>query len=372
MEAAPELGIGLLGYGFMGKAHTNAYKKIPYMFWPPSVRTDLIAICGRSEARVAEAANRYRYQGYYTDWQQMVKDPRIDVFDNCGPHELHCEPSIAAAEAGKHVLCEKPLGMDSQETARMLEAVRQAGLKHMCGFNYRFLPAVRLARDIIEQGLLGEIAHFRGMYLRDVQHTGVSSPHEGWQRAFLGLGCHVIDMARFLVGDITSVEAMVLDKGFVTLVEFGAGAKGTIEANQLCPGGKNRHTWEIHGTRGSLKWDLEDLNRLHMLLEDAPEELRGFRDVLATESEHPYMGWEQRSEVEGALLTGPVWWPSNHMLGWEHAHINQIFYFLDAVVHDRPIAPYGATFEDGHRAAMIGDAIVRSFQERRWIEVPSL
>jgi predicted dehydrogenase len=372
LEAAPELGIGLLGYGFMGKSHTNALKTIPYMFWPPTVRPSLVAMCGRDEAKIAEAVNRYGYQGYYTDWQQMMKDPRVDVFFNCGPHPAHCEPSIAAAEAEKHVLCEKPLGLNSEETARMLKAVTEAGVKHMCGFNYRFLPAVRLAKDIIDQGLLGDVVQFRGMYLRDGRHTGRASPYVGWRNALLGLGCHIIDMARFLVGEIVAVEGMALDRGIVALVEFLNGAQGMVEANQLCPGSKNRHTWEIHGTHGSLAWDLEDLNRLHVLLEDGPKEVWGFRNVLVAETDHPYITWEQLSEVEGALLTGPVWWPRNHMLGWEHAHINEIFHFLDAVANDRPVAPYGATFEDGHRAALIGDAIERSFQERQWIEVASL
>ena len=375
LEAAPEVGIGILGYGFMGKAHTNAFKKIPYMFWPPTVRPRLVAMCGRTEAKVEEAVNRYRYEGYYTDWRQMVKDPRIDVFDNCGrPHAIHCQPSIAAAGEGKHVLCEKPLGLNSEETGRMLEAVREADVKHMCGFNYRFLPAVRLAKDIIDQGLLGRVLHFRGKYLMEGGHRPERlATHPGGRNALLGLGSHIIDMARFLVGEIASVTAMLPDMGVVALVEFAGGAHGSLEANTLCPGNKNRHTWEIHGTKGSLIWDLEDLNRLHVLLEDdSPRELWGARDLLVTESYHPNISWEQLSEVKGALLTGRVWWPHGHILGWEHGHINEIFHFLDAVANDRPIAPYGATFEDGHRVAVISDAIERSYQEGKRIEVPEL
>jgi len=376
LEAAPVLGIGVLGYGFMGKAHTNAYRKIPYMFWPPTVRPRLVAMCGRSVDRVSEAVNRYGYEGYYTDWQDMMEDPRIDVFDNCSPHAVHCEPSIAAAEAGKHVFCEKPLGLNSEETGRMLRAVQEAGVKHMCGFNYRFLPAVRLAKDIIDQGLLGRVLHFRGKYLMEGGHRPERlAAHPGGRGPLLGLGSHIIDMARFLVGEIASVVGMLPDMGVVTLVEFAGGAHGTLEANTLCPGNKNRHTWEIHGTKGSLVWDLEDLNRLQVLLEDdSPRELWGFRDVLVTESYHANISWPQLTETEGALPTGrvqgQVWWPHGHILGWEHGHINEIFHFLDALANDRPIAPYGATFEDGHRVALISDAIERSFEERKQIEVP--
>jgi predicted dehydrogenase len=376
LEAAPELGVGMLGYGFMGKAHTNAYRKIPYMFWPPTVRARLVAMSGRTEARLAEAVNRYGYEGYYMDWQQMMEDPRIDVFDNCSPDVAHCEPSIAAAQAGKHVLCEKPLGLDSEETRRMLQAVQKAGVKHMCGFNYRFLPAVRLAKDIIDQGLLGGILHFRGKYLQEGGHRPERlAAHPGGRGVLLGLGSHVIDMARFLVGEITAVMGMVPDMRTMTLVEFANGAHGTLEASSLCSGSKNRHAWEIHGTKGSLAWDLEDLNRLHAYLEDSsPQELWGFRDVLVTEAYHPNISWPQLGQIGSALsvghAAGRVWWPHGHILGWEHGHINEIFHFLDAIANDRPVAPYGATFEDGHRVALISDAIDRSFEEGKRVEIP--
>jgi predicted dehydrogenase len=375
LEDAPELGIGILGYGFMGKAHTNAYIKIPYMFWPPTVRPRLVAMCGRSENKVAEAVNRYGYEGYYTRWEQMVEDPRIDVFDNSGPHDLHCEPSIAAAQAGKHVLCEKPLGLNSEETGRMLKAVQEAGVKHMCGFNYRFLPAVRLAKEIIDRGLLGRILHFRGKYLQEGGHRPERlASHPGGRRTLLGLGSHITDMARFLVGEITAVMGMLPDMRAMTLVEFANGAHGVLEASGLSAGSKNRHAWEIHGTKGTLSWDLEDLNRLYVYLEDDPQELRGFRDVLVTESYHPNISWEQVGQAESALPAGHapgwVWWPHGHILGWEHGHINEIFYFLDAIARNQPIAPYGATFEDGHRVALISDAVERSFEEGKRIEVP--
>jgi predicted dehydrogenase len=375
LEAAPELGIGILGYGQMGKAHNNAYLKIPYMFWPPTVRPRRVAMCGRREDRVAEAVNRYGYEGYYSDWRQMVQDPRIDVFDNCAPHALHCEPACAAAQAGKHVLCEKPLGLNSGETRRMLEAVRKAGVKHMCCFNYRFLPAVRLAKDMIDQGLLGRVLQFRGLYLQPwVEKTEDLVDRPGGRDALWEIGSHLTDMARFLAGEIVVVQGMLSDMKAVTLVEFAHGAHGTLEANGLCVGSKNRLAWEIHGTRGSLAWDLEDLNRLQVCLrDDSPRELGGFRNVLVTEIDHPYISWKQLDRAGSVLpagsRTGHVWWPHGHILGWEHGHINALFHFLDAVARDQPIAPYGATFKDGHRVALIGDAIARSFEEGKRIEV---
>jgi len=241
LEAAPELGIGILGYGQMGKAHSNAYLKIPYMFWPPTVRPRRVAMCGRGEERVAEAVNRYGYEGYYTNWRDMVRDPRIQVFDNCAPHALHCEPSIAAAQAGKHVLCEKPLGLDSRETGRMLEAVQKAGVKHMCSFNYRFFPAVRLARDIVDRGLLGRVLHFRGIYLQPwVEKSEDLVDRPGGRDALWEIGSHLTDMARFLAGEITAVRAVLSDMKAIALVEFAGGAHGTLEANGLCVGSKNR------------------------------------------------------------------------------------------------------------------------------------
>ena len=152
---APEIGVGMLGYAFMGKAHSNAYKTLAYMTWPPPLRPELIAIAGRNEEAVAEAARRYGFAEHTTDWRALVADERIGLFDNSGPNNLHAEPTIAAAEAGKHVICEKPLGRDAAESYDTWQRVAAAGVKHMCAFNYRFVPAVRLAREIIEAGERG-------------------------------------------------------------------------------------------------------------------------------------------------------------------------------------------------------------------------
>jgi predicted dehydrogenase len=162
-----EIGIGMLWHGFMGKAHTNALKKIPYIFWPPPAVPKLVAICGSKEEAVREVAARYGYKRYTTSWEELVADPEVELVINAGPNALHADPCIAAAKAGKHVLCEKPLARSTEEAKRMWDAVKEASVKHMCGFNYRFVPAVRLAKEMIDAGELGEIYHFRAQYLQE-------------------------------------------------------------------------------------------------------------------------------------------------------------------------------------------------------------
>ena len=206
------IGIGMLGYAFMGKAHSNAYKTLPYMTWPPPYMPQLVSIAGRNEEAVSEAARRFGFEGYVTDWKALVADQRVGLFDNSGPNNLHAEPTIAAAEAGKHVICEKPLGRDADESHDTWQRVAATGVKHMCAFNYLFVPAVRLARQLIEAGELGEIQHFRGSYLQEWGTT----EGEIWRfdKASAGsgslgdLGAHVIDLARYLVGEIEAVSAM--------------------------------------------------------------------------------------------------------------------------------------------------------------------
>src|SRR3954466_3720947 len=209
----PTVGIGMLGYGFMGKAHSNAYKTLSYMTWPPPLMPELVSIAGRNEEGVAAAAARYGFEEHVTDWRKLIADPRVQVFDNSSTNDFHSEPSIAAAEAGKHVICEKPLGRTADEAYETWQRVAAAGVKHMCAFNYRFVPAIRLAREMIAAGELGEIYHFRGSYLQEwivdadfpmVWRLDKSVAGSG---ALGDLGAHVIDLARYLVGEIDAVSA---------------------------------------------------------------------------------------------------------------------------------------------------------------------
>ena len=346
------IGVGMLGYAFMGKAHSNAYKTLSYMTWPPPLAPQLVSIAGRDEAAVSEAAGRYGFAEHVTDWRAIVADERVGLFDNVGPNNLHAEPTIAAAEAGKHVICEKPLGRDAAESHETWQRVQATGVKHMCAFNYRFVPAVRLAREMIEAGEIGDITHFRGAYLQEWGAADIDAWRFDKAAAGSGalgdLGAHVVDMARYLVGEIVSVAAMTatfwpereVDDAVEAAVTFEDGAVGTIEATRFANGRKNAFTWEINGSKGSLAFNLERLNELEHC-----EGNKGFRNVLVTEADHPF--WEH-------------WWPHGHIIGWEHTFVHELHHLLTAIRDDGDVAPHGATFEDGYRAAEVCDAMLRS------------
>jgi predicted dehydrogenase len=349
------IGVGMLGYAFMGKAHTNAYKTLAYMTWPPPLRPRLVSIAGRNAEAVEAAAGRYGYEGFTTDWRELVADPRVGLFDNGGPNSLHAEPTIAAAKAGKHVLCEKPLGRTADESFEIWQEVAATGVKHMCAFNYRFVPAVRMARELIDAGELGEIRHFRGRYLQD---WGDDASLDTWRfhsdeagsGALGDLAAHVIDLARFLVGEVASVSAVAqtfipgrqVDDAVEVAAVFDGGAVGTIEATRLALGHRNGLQWEINGSKASLQFDLERLNELEIYRAGAD---RGFTTVKVSDPDMPFWSW---------------WWPPGHMIGWEHTFVHEIHHLLDAIARDGEVAPYGATFEDGYRAAEVCDAILRS------------
>ncbi|HUX87395.1 MAG TPA: Gfo/Idh/MocA family oxidoreductase [Chloroflexota bacterium] len=368
----PSIGVGMLGYAFMGKAHANAYKTIPYIYWPPAAIPRLVSIAGRNQEAVSAAAQRYGFEKYVTDWRQVVNDPEVQLFDNGGPNNFHAEPCIAAAEAGKHIICEKPLGRTAAESKQMLDAVRKAGVMHACAFNYRFVPAIRQARQLIEQGALGRIYHFRARYLQE----WIAEPSFPmvWRLkkgiagsgALGDLGAHIIDLARFLVGEPKAVNAITktfvserpvsegssetdtvdVDDAFAALVEFENGAIGTLEASRFAVGRKNTNTFEINGSKGSISFNLERLNELEVYLADAgPRVARGFTNVLVTESYHPFYS---------------VWWPQGHIIGWEHTFVHELNHLIGAIVQGTTVEPYGATFEDGYRAAVICDAVVQS------------
>jgi predicted dehydrogenase len=359
---AQEIGVGMLGYAFMGKAHSNAFHKITYMTWPPPLVPKLELISGRNEAAVREAAERYGYERWTTDWHELVADPAVGLFDNGGPNAVHAEPTILAAQAGKHVVCEKPLGRDAEESYRIWQEVDGTGVEHMCAFNYRFVPAVRLARELIEAGELGEIRHFRGRYLQDwgddpTLATWRFDPDEAGSGALGDLGAHVIDLSRYLVGEIASVSALVktflpgrqVDDAIEAAVEFENGAVGTIESTRLALGRRNAFQWEINGDKGSLAFDMERLNELQVFKLDG-DRARGFKNVLVSEANHPFWQW---------------WWPPGHIIGWGDTFVHELHHFLGAIAGEHEVAPHGATFEDGYRAAEVCDAIVRSSQSGR-------
>jgi predicted dehydrogenase len=380
VDTLKEIGVGMLGYAFMGKAHVNAYRTLPYMIDPPPALPRLVAIAGRNEAGVKAAAARYGFATHHTDWRRLVADPAVELLDNGGSNDIHAAPCIAAAEAGKHLLCEKPMARDAAEAKQMLDAARRAGVKHMVAFNYRFVPAVRLAHDLIRDGRLGEIRHFRAAYLQDWL-TDPESPRT-WRLAkdtagsgALGdLGSHIIDLARFLVGEPRAVLALTktfieerpllggggrgrvdVDDAFAAVVEMEGGCLGTLEATRFALGRKNHQVFEINGSLGSLSFDLERLNELKVhWAAGGPGGTGGWTEVLVTEPSHPFIA---------------NWWPPGHILGWEHTFVHEIAHLLDAIANDRPVAPFGATFDDGYRNAVISDAILESAAEGRRVEL---
>ena len=376
---APELGIGMIGYAFMGKAHTNAFKTIPYMMYPPVAVPRLVAIAGRNESAVNAAARRYGYQRAYTDWRDLVADDDVDVLDNGGPNDAHAEPCIAAAQAGKHVFCEKPLARTAEEAKAMLDAVESAGVKHMVAFNYRFVPAVQQAKKLIESGALGQIYHWRAVYLQEWGMDRAMETSWRFNQAIAGsgalgdLGAHIIDLARFLVGEPRAVSGLArtwiterpdgsgglaksdVDDGFVALLDFDNDAIGTVEATRFAQGRKNFNSFEINAENGSIHFNLERLNELNVFWKgEQPDTTQGFHNVLVSEGHHPY--WAN-------------WWPHGHIIGWEHSFVHEFHHFFDAIVNDNDVAPYGATFVDGYRNAVICDAILQSAASGRRVDI---
>lgn len=377
-EKIPEIGVGMLGYAFMGKSHSNAYKKMPYIFWPPPAIPKLVAICGRTESPLAEAARRFGYSRYYTDWRDMIKDEEIHIFDNGAPNNLHAAPCIAAAEAGKNILCEKPMSMNAEEGKRMLDAVERADVKHTVGFNYRFVPAIRQAKMLIDDGIIGKIYHFHAKYYQE----WIMDPNFPivWRLdkkvagtgAIGDLGSHIIDLAHFLVGDFRSITALTktfiterplvedpskrgkvgVDDAFEALVEFKNGAVGSLSCSRFCAGRKNFQLLEIYGSEGSIIFNLEKLNWLKVHLHDHdPKPLESsFHDTLVTEAYHPFID---------------KWWPHGHIIGWEHAQVHEVYHFIDAIINDKEVAPYGATFKDGYKCAVVCDAILDSASKEK-------
>jgi len=373
----PEIGIGMLGYAFMGKAHSNGYKKMPYIFWPPPAKPKLIKICGRTKDKVSEEAKRYGYIDYCTDWHDLVGDERIDIFVNVGPNNIHAEPCIEAAKAGKNVVCEKPLARNADEAKAMLDAVSKAGVKHLCNFNYRMMPALILAKKLIMDGRLGRIFHFRAKYLQewivdpDFPMVWRLDREVGGSGAMGDLGAHIVDLARWLCGEPKSVTAITktfiderplpddpskkakveVDDAFVSTVEFENGAIGVLEGSRFCPGRKNYETVEINGELGSIYWNLEHMNYLNVYFKDEdPPDTVGFHAVSVTESFHPYYD---------------KWWPHGHIIGWENTFVHTAYNIVNAVVNNVKLEPMVATFEDGYRAAVICDAILQSAKSER-------
>ena len=364
------LNVAMIGYDFMGRAHSNAWRQVGHFFDVP-LQPVLQVVCGRSEDRVKEAAARLGFREHATSWEQVVGRDDVDLVDICTPGASHKEIAIAAADAGKVILCEKPLANDLADAKAMRDAALKAGVIHMICHNYRRAPAISLARQWIESGKIGEIRHFRGTYLQDwivdpefprVWRLEKSKAGSG---ALGDIASHSIDLARYLVGEIREVCGLLetfiderplpegggrgkvdVDDAALALMRFENGAIGSVEGSRFAPGRKNYNRFEINGSLGSIAFDLERMNELELYLSEGAAS--GFRTVLATEAEHPYVG---------------AWWPPGHVLGYEHTFVHTIFDLLTAIDADVLPTP---SFEDGVRNQRVLDAIERASASRTW------
>ena len=376
------LGIGVLGYAGVAKAHLNALKKLPYIFWPSPVRFRLLGVGGRSIHGVEDAARRYGFEYGTTEWRRLVDDPRVGLFINCAPNDVHAESCLAAAGEGKHLLCEKPLARDAREARRMWEGVRRDRIQHQVSFNYRFVPAVQLAREMIQAGDLGEIIHFRTRYTDDTladpatPHTWRQEKRQAGSGAVGDIASHVLDLARFLVGELREVAGLSriviprrpveagsrrtrpvdVEDLYEGLLEFANGAVGTLEVSTLCLGRKNYLTFEVNGTKGSLCFNLERLNELEVFRAERGRRDRGFKTVLVTDGDHPY---------------GGAWWPPGHILGWEHTFVHQLHHLVKTIIGQEAVAPLAADFHDGYINAVLCDALLQAARTGKRVRIKS-
>jgi predicted dehydrogenase len=379
-----EIGVGLVGYKFMGRTHSNAYRQVARFFdVDPAPR--MLALAGRNEAAVSDAARELGWESYVTDYRELLQRDDIHLIDVASPGFMHKEIVIAALEAGKHVLCEKPLANTLDEAGEMLAAARKAGTIAMVNFNYRRVPAVQLAKRLIDEGRIGEIYHFRANYLQD----WIMDPEFPlvWRlkKELAGSGAlgdiaaHIVDLGQFLVGDIAEVVGMMEtfikerpiestgevgsglsamggdERGEVTvddavsfLARFENGAMGSFNATRFAAGRRNANTFEINGSRGSIAFNLERMNELEVYLTDDEEGLQGYRTINVTEPSHPYTA---------------NWWPAGHIIGYEHTFTHVIKDLLDGIASGQNPRP---DFEDGFRNQAVLDAVERSAETGQW------
>jgi predicted dehydrogenase len=378
----PDINIALIGYKFMGKAHSNAYRQVSH-FFPGKLTPRMKVICGRDRAAGEAAARQFGWEEFETDWRSVVERKDIDVVDISSPGNLHAEQAVAAARAKKHIICEKPLANTLSDAQRMLKAVEHAGVKHMIMHNYRTIPAVTLAKSLIENGRLGDIYHYHAAYLQDwimdpqfplVWRLDKEVAGSG---ALGDIGSHAIDLARYLNGDFESVCGQMTTfvkqrplagrggtawgakrgkgSGTVTvdddtnfLARFKNGSVGVFESSRFCGGRRNYNTFQIYGSKGSVAFNLERMNELDFYNRTEPPIDQGYKTILSTEPEHPYLR---------------AWWPAGHIIGYEHTFVHALHNFLHALEKDTLPSP---NFFDGVKNQIVLDAVERSAATERW------
>jgi len=383
------LAVGLIGYKFMGKAHSNAWRQAPRFFDLP-VNLRLKTICGRNKAAARRAASQLGWESATSDWRVVVDDPEINIVDICTPNDSHSEIAIAAARAGKAILCEKPLARNVAEAEAMLRAAKKARVPNMVCHNYRRIPALALAKQMIVDGEIGgRIFHYRARYAQDWIIDPAFPLVWRLRSGTAGSGTlgdifsHIVDLARYLVGEFRELSAtmetfikqrplgrvgalrrpdaaarrpyhrVTVDDAVTMIGRFRNGALASLEATRLAAGRKNSVTIEINGNAGSLFFDLEDMNRLKFFTRRDRQDRQGFREILATEPLHPYI---------------KHWWPPGHIIGYEHTFTHTIADFVRAVATGKSVQP---NFEDGVKTQRVLEAITQSAKAKRWVRVLS-
>lgn len=379
---AKPLNIGMIGYGFMGRAHSNAYRKVNN-FFNLEYRPVLKAVCARDAAKAKAFADTWGYESVEVDWRKLIERKDIDAIDICTPNNLHREIALAAAAAGKMILCEKPLSMNGPEGAEMVAAVEKAGVPNIVWYNYRRVPAVTLAKRLIEEGRLGRIFHYRAVFLQDWT-ISTDIPQGGaalWRldAAAAGSGvtgdllAHCIDTALWLNGSIDTVSAMTetfvkerkhsltgkvepvgIDDACAFLARFSNGSLATFESTRYARGHKALYTFEINGEKASIQWDLHDLHRLNYFDHRDEGKLRGWRSIHVTDhgGDHPYMD---------------KWWVPGLQIGYEHSFVHQVADFLEGLATGKPAGP---TFRDALETQHVCDAVLTSAKTGAWTAVP--
>jgi len=385
------LGIGMVGYAFMGAAHSQAWRNAPSFFTLP-LHPEMTAICGRNAEAATAVAERFGWQSVETDWRLLLKRPDIDLIDICTPGDTHAEIAITALEAGKHVLCEKPLANSVAEAEAMTAAAEKAaesGIRSMVGFTYRRVPAIGLAQRLVAQGRIGTVRNVRAQYLQDWIVDPQAPLFWRLRKEVAGsgalgdIGAHIIDLVQYITGEsITGLSALTatfikerplpesttglsgtsgtemgevtVDDAAVFISKLSGGGLATFEATRFATGRKNAIRIEINGSEGSVAFDFEDMNILHFYDYNDDPEIAGFRRILVTESVHPF--------VAG-------WWPPGHLIGYEHGFTHQVVDLINDIAHDRNPQP---SFADGLRVQRILDAVEKSAAtESTWMEIPA-
>jgi predicted dehydrogenase len=367
------INVGMIGHKFMGKAHSHALHDLNF-FFDTGVRPVMKVLCGVGDD-LDETAARYGWQSASQDWKKVVEDPDIGLIDIAVPESMHMEVAMAAAANGKHIFCEKPMALTYSQTAMMYEAAKSAGIKHMVDFNYRTLPAMRLAKQLISEGKIGRVTGFKAQYMQD----WALSPQTPflWRmdekmagRGPTEAGCHIVDLARYLVGEVDTVAAaynivhkeradastgamkkVTSEDNTMFIVRFKSEALGFFETSRVTAGRKNALLLEINGLKGSIRFNLERLDELELYLEEDPAYIQGFRTIIATQPEHMYI---------------KNWWPTGHIIGWEHTFVHQYYELMQALATDKMPEP---NFYDGMKCQQVVEAVWLAGNENRWVKV---